>query len=113
MQNRLQQNPLRENNRIITGLCRNCPYSSERSFIIADKYDALGQAQVEPLFADPHTHTSLAGAEMNASCVVAGLKALLNDLLAPYFSAKAAGVSKAEAGKPLGTAGKSAAAPLH
>ena len=56
--------------------------------IIARRYDALGEAAVEPLFADPHTHTSRAGAELNAECVVAGLKALPHDPLAEYFSAK-------------------------
>ncbi len=56
--------------------------------IIADKYDALGEAAVEPLFADPHTHTSAAGAEINAAAVVMGLKRLKKDPLAGDFSAK-------------------------
>jgi rhamnogalacturonan acetylesterase len=56
--------------------------------IIARRYDALGEAQVEPLFADPHTHTSRAGAELNAEAVVAGLKALPTDPLGPYLSPK-------------------------
>lgn len=54
--------------------------------IIARQYDALGAAKVEPLFADPHTHTSLAGAELNAASVVAGLKALAHDPLSRDFS---------------------------
>lgn len=54
--------------------------------IIARQYDALGEANVEPLFADPHTHTSLAGAELNAVSVVAGLKALAHDPLRRDFS---------------------------
>lgn len=58
--------------------------------IIARRYDALGPEKVDPLFADQNTHTSLAGAEINAVCVVAGLKALKNNPVAPYFSAKAA-----------------------
>lgn len=37
---------------------------------IARRYDALGEAAVEPLFGDPHTHTSRAGAELNAEVVV-------------------------------------------
>jgi len=61
--------------------------------IIAQRYDALGEAKVEPLFADPHTHTSRAGAEMNAESVVAGLKALAGDPLGMYFSAKGADVA--------------------
>ena len=56
--------------------------------IIADRYDALGEAAVEPLFADPHTHTSLAGAEINANAVVTGLKRLKDDPVAGDFSAK-------------------------
>jgi lysophospholipase L1-like esterase len=56
--------------------------------IIARRYDALGEAAVEPLFADPHTHTSRAGAELNAECVVSGLKALPHDPVAKDFSEK-------------------------
>jgi lysophospholipase L1-like esterase len=56
--------------------------------IIARRYDELGEQKVEPLFADPHTHTSWAGAVLNAQSVVAGLKALSHDPLATYFSAK-------------------------
>jgi lysophospholipase L1-like esterase len=56
--------------------------------IIARRYDVLGEAQVEPLFADPHTHTSRAGAELNAESVVAGLKALPGNPLGPYLSTK-------------------------
>src|SRR5215471_4145914 len=54
--------------------------------IIARKYDQLGPEKVEPLFADPHTHTSLAGAELNAQCVVEGLKSLKVNPLAPYLA---------------------------
>jgi lysophospholipase L1-like esterase len=43
---------------------------------IAARYDAMGPAAVEPLFGDEHTHTSRAGAELNADCVVEGLKGL-------------------------------------
>jgi lysophospholipase L1-like esterase len=60
--------------------------------IIGRRYDALGAAAVEPLFGDPHTHTSRAGAELNAECVVAGLKALASDPVAGDFSAKGAAV---------------------
>jgi lysophospholipase L1-like esterase len=56
--------------------------------ITARKYDALGEAAVEPLFGDPHTHTTAAGAIMNAESVIAGLKALPDDPLAKDFSAK-------------------------
>jgi lysophospholipase L1-like esterase len=56
--------------------------------IVARRYDALGPAAVDPLFGDPHTHTTMAGAVLNAECVVAGLRALPHDPLAPYLSAK-------------------------
>jgi lysophospholipase L1-like esterase len=56
--------------------------------IIARRYDALGPAAVDPLFGDPHTHTTLAGAQLNAECVVAGLRALPGDPLAKYLSLK-------------------------
>jgi lysophospholipase L1-like esterase len=56
--------------------------------IIARRYDALGQAAVDPLFGDPHTHTTMAGAVLNAECVVAGLRALPHDPLAKYLSDK-------------------------
>jgi lysophospholipase L1-like esterase len=56
--------------------------------VIARRYDALGAAQVEPLFTDPHTHTSMAGAELNAECVVAGIKALKGSPLVRYLSTK-------------------------
>jgi rhamnogalacturonan acetylesterase len=55
--------------------------------IIAREYDAMGEQAVEPLFADPHTHTSAAGALINAKAVVLGLKLLHPDPLEPYFSA--------------------------
>jgi lysophospholipase L1-like esterase len=61
--------------------------------IIARRYDALGETKVEPLFADPHTHTSLAGAELNAESVVAGLKALKDDPVAKFFSARGQAVT--------------------
>lgn len=56
--------------------------------ITARKYDAMGSAAVEPLFGDPHTHTTVAGAVMNAESVVAGLKGLQHDPVADDFSAK-------------------------
>jgi rhamnogalacturonan acetylesterase len=55
---------------------------------IARRYDTLGEAAVDPLFGDPHTHTTMAGAILNAECVVAGLRALPHDPLAKYLSAK-------------------------
>jgi lysophospholipase L1-like esterase len=59
---------------------------------IARRYDKLGEAAVEPLFGDPHTHTSLAGAQLNAEVVVSCLKALKSDPVAGDFSAKGTAV---------------------
>jgi rhamnogalacturonan acetylesterase len=63
--------------------------------IIARKYDELGPEEVEPLFADANTHTTRAGAELSAACVIAGIKALSNHPLTSYFSARAAEIEKA------------------
>jgi lysophospholipase L1-like esterase len=63
--------------------------------IIARRYDELGAPRVEPLFGDEHTHTSPAGAELGAACVISGLKALRVDPLAPFFSEKALTVAAA------------------
>jgi len=52
---------------------------------IAAKYDALGPEKVEPLFGDEHTHTSRAGAEINADVVVEGLKALKDNPTAAWM----------------------------
>jgi lysophospholipase L1-like esterase len=56
--------------------------------IIARRYDALGPVAVDALFGDPHTHTDWAGAVINAEAVVAGLRDLPGDPLAPYLSAQ-------------------------
>jgi lysophospholipase L1-like esterase len=53
--------------------------------IVAGKYDALGAEKVEPLFGDEHTHTSRAGAELNADCVVEGLKGLRENPVAAFL----------------------------
>jgi lysophospholipase L1-like esterase len=53
--------------------------------LIADRYDAMGQEQVEALFADEHTHTSRAGAELNAKVVADAVKALAGSSLAGYL----------------------------
>ena len=53
--------------------------------IIAREYDALGAEKVEPLFGDEHTHTSRAGAELNADCVIEGLKGLGKNPLGAYL----------------------------
>ena len=44
--------------------------------LIAARYDELGPARVDLLFGDPHTHTSRAGAELNATIVADALAKL-------------------------------------
>ena len=61
--------------------------------IIARRYEAMGADKVEPLFSDAHTHPTPAGAQLNAACVVAGLKGLKDCPLVRYLSPKAAEVA--------------------
>jgi len=63
------------------------------NLIVANQYEQMGPDKVDPLFGDPHTHTTLAGAELNARSVVQGLKALPDDPLAKYMSPAAASLS--------------------
>jgi lysophospholipase L1-like esterase len=56
--------------------------------LIADKYEQSGEAKVKDFFATDHTHTSPAGAELNASLVIAGLKMLNGRPLDRYLSDK-------------------------
>jgi lysophospholipase L1-like esterase len=60
--------------------------------IIARGYEQMGQEAVNPLFADSGTHTTVAGAQFNAQCVVAGLKALPLHPLDNYLSPAGRGV---------------------
>ena len=64
--------------------------------IVALEFERLGPEKVEPLFGDKRTHSTAAGAELNAEMVVAGLRALKKPKLAGYLSAK----GKAIAPKP-------------
>jgi len=69
--------------------------------IAARQYDALGQAAVQPLFiAGAGPHTSLAGAQTNAACVVAALKGLKENPLAKFFSDRADDVPPADLRQP-------------
>ncbi|HYP14158.1 MAG TPA: rhamnogalacturonan acetylesterase [Bryobacteraceae bacterium] len=56
--------------------------------MIAKRYEQLGPQKVEPLFADEHTHTSRAGAELNAQAVVLGLNSLPGKPLVSHLSQK-------------------------
>jgi hypothetical protein len=55
--------------------------------IAARRYEELGEAKVKEFFPHEHTHTNAAGADVNAQCVVAGIRGLtdhpLNQYLAP------------------------------
>ena len=71
--------------------------------IVADRYEKLGQEKVKEFFGPDHTHTSPAGAELNAASVVAGLKGLKRCELCKYFSAKGKAVAAYKPAKANGT----------
>ena len=69
--------------------------------IIARQYDGLGREKVNDLFvAGAGPHTSLAGAQTNAICVIAALKGLKEDPFAKYFSERGGGVAPADMSLP-------------
>lgn len=63
--------------------------------LIADDYERRGAEAVKPFFPKDHTHTDPAGADLNASLVVAALKNLNGALFTSAFSAKGAAVPAA------------------
>jgi len=62
----------------------------------ADKYEAMGREQVNKLYSD-HNHTYLPGAEIVASSIVSGLKALDKSPFIPLLSEKGGAVEAAAA----------------
>ena len=64
--------------------------------LVAHRYDVLGEAKVEPLFADKNTHTSKAGANLNAEIVTAGLRALPSAPLDSLLSDKGREIAPAK-----------------
>ena len=52
---------------------------------VAGRYEALGAEKVKLLYADEDTHTSMAGAVLNAAVVTEALRALPDAPLAPYL----------------------------
>lgn len=60
--------------------------------IVADAYEKIGQERVGLMFAGDGTHTSQAGADLNASLIVAGLKGI-GSPLALLLSAKGLAVA--------------------
>jgi lysophospholipase L1-like esterase len=61
--------------------------------LIADRYEAMGEEKVKALFGPDHTHTSPAGAELNASLVVAGMRMLKGKPFDRYLLAKGKAVT--------------------
>lgn len=66
---------------------------------IADKYEQTGEQAVKEFFPKDHTHTNFAGADLNASLVVAGLKAIRNCAVCTAFSEKGKTVPAAPIGR--------------
>ena len=56
--------------------------------IIADQYELLGQVRVATLYPRDHTHSSVEGADFNASMIVSGIKNLEDSPLTGFLSAK-------------------------
>ena len=54
--------------------------------IVAHEFEKLGPEKVEPLFGDKRTHSTPAGAELNARCVIVGLRSLPGAPLDRYLS---------------------------
>jgi lysophospholipase L1-like esterase len=72
--------------------------------IIARRYDLMSHAEVEAMFGDPNTHTNLAGAHLNAKCVVEGLEALKHDPLKKFLSPSTKQLQATGTGARLSTA---------
>ncbi len=77
---------------------------------VARQYDALGRDEVTKLFPqvtpDERVHTNLAGAELNARTVVAGIKALRLPMLLAALSPRADSIAAAEDERPVVDAAK-------
>jgi lysophospholipase L1-like esterase len=56
------------------------------TMVITDAYKTAGREKVGTLFADQGTHTTSDGAQLNARCVVAGLKSIPGDPLEAFLS---------------------------
>jgi lysophospholipase L1-like esterase len=62
--------------------------------LIADKYEQLGEEKVKTMFPKDHTHTSRAGAELNAEIVVRGLNNLKKNPVKKFYSEKGKSIGK-------------------
>jgi len=65
--------------------------------IVALEFERLGPEKVAPLFGDARTHSTQAGALLNAQMVVAGIRALKKPDLRNYLSATGKAIEKASA----------------
>ena len=63
--------------------------------IVALEFEKLGPDKVAPLFGDARTHSTPAGANLNARMVVAGIKALKKPSLRKYLSGQAGSITAA------------------
>jgi lysophospholipase L1-like esterase len=70
------------------------------TLVVTQVYKLAGPDKVNTYFADKGTHTTDLGAQVNAACVVAGLKSLPGHPLDAYFSSKAADVKPYVAAAP-------------
>jgi lysophospholipase L1-like esterase len=77
------------------------------TLVVTDTYKKTGAENVGSLFADKGTHTTDAGAQTNAICVIAGLKSLPGDPLEQFFSekGKSVGAYQPEKNPGAGTGG--------
>lgn len=62
--------------------------------IIALEFERLGPEKVAPMFGDARTHSTPAGALLNAQMVVAGIRALKKPALSKYLSATGKAIKK-------------------
>lgn len=62
--------------------------------IIALEFERLGPEKVAPMFGDARTHSTPAGALLNAQMVVAGIRALKKPALSMYLSATGKAIKK-------------------
>ena len=63
--------------------------------IVAVEFERLGPDKVAPLFGDARTHSTPAGALVNAEMVVAGIKALKKPKLKKYLSGRSKSIKEA------------------
>jgi len=68
-------------------LAAHVPYV-ELTAVMADKFDAMGEAATAAIYQQDHTHFNAIGADLHAQVVVAGLKALTPSPVAGWLSAK-------------------------